>query len=567
MHRAWLIDDVWRLLASELPPPSLAALAQTCKALFPLATDELWRNLTSFTPFLSCLPKNYLLYSRTLTTSDSQRLDLYASKVWSFVLESTDIDRPIRLGPQFQSRARFGNWKQLKEAKEKGKAASSKSWEELWEEIATLRPQEQFLPHLRRLRISGVMSDYLLPLVGISGESLEYVYIKYLHGKQSDEFTVRFLEQLQDAPRLEYLFVRDGQDLVPAKLLERAPLKHLRLDPRIHAHRHQDPQFKKTPIKVEILVKDTLEHLTLGMTRDWYTPEIAHAAEAKVFLPNLKTLWLNLTTFKPGKCAANCENISAYSWTCDGPGVYKATSTDCGRRSPTLFLDALGQPELELLNMKFPIAVTGPMMQEVVEATKRNCRLEKLEDLAVAGGGWFSNCIECGERPAPKISPLEFRQCFQVLLPLPRLKVLRLSAAPNFLDVLDLDLYKEITDGLPLLEKLYLGHVSFASGTIFFGTKYYERVPLHHIAAFCHTLPHLAELEVGNLDGTVREENPRKQWACPSVKKFKVSRWVGGGIVVGGVGQDKLHVGIRTYFPFSDLAEKDFGESKWIFTS
>lgn len=109
-----------------------------------------------------------------------------------------------------------------------------------------------------------------------------------------------------------------------------------------------------------------------------------------------------------------------------------------------------------------------------------------------------------------------------MLLPMHQLKTLRLSVAPNFLDVLDLQLYESITNGLPALEKLWLGHARFTTS----GTTYYERVPLHHLAAFCSMLPNL-DVSIGTVDGLTLEESPRAEWASLGVKSLVISRWAG----------------------------------------
>jgi hypothetical protein len=48
-HRALLIDDILRMIVQQLTMDhqSLAALAQTCKACYPIALKELWRVLSS----------------------------------------------------------------------------------------------------------------------------------------------------------------------------------------------------------------------------------------------------------------------------------------------------------------------------------------------------------------------------------------------------------------------------------------------------------------------------------------------------------------------------------------
>ncbi|KAF2790147.1 hypothetical protein K505DRAFT_340687 [Melanomma pulvis-pyrius CBS 109.77] len=51
--------------------------------------------------------------------------------------------------------------------------------------------------------------------------------------RNSRALSSAFLEKLQDVSRLDYLFVRDGGNVVPAEVIQQAPLKHLRLDPRM----------------------------------------------------------------------------------------------------------------------------------------------------------------------------------------------------------------------------------------------------------------------------------------------------------------------------------------------
>jgi hypothetical protein len=119
-----------------------------------------------------------------------------------------------------------------------------------------------------------------------------------------------------------------------------------------------------------------------------------------------------------------------------------------GRRSPTVFLKGLDNPELGLLNIKFPFEVPGRKFLDVVSAVNNSCRLGNLTELVLAGGGWFPHCRECGHRPHPQIPPADLRTGLNMLLPLPQLKILRLSVAPNFLDILNLKLYRSITAGL-----------------------------------------------------------------------------------------------------------------------
>lgn len=498
MHPAWHIDDVRHLTFKCLGPQGLARLAQTCRALFNVTTDELWKTIDSFSPLLCCLPKDSK--QKPLQAEDVERLYFYGSKVRKVALESRNMSKIIRLPPQF----RIKNKKTAPNV--------SKPWEEVWRDVAKLKPASHFLPNLRCLRISNVTEELLIPLVGISGSNLTELYIKYIHERQPDSVVRRFLEQLQGTPRLECLFVRDGEaDLLPLRLIAQSPLKHLRLDPRVHAQKHENFQYKQLPLRDQIVRKSLLEHLTLGLTREWYTPQIEVGTDK--YLPALKNLWLNLTAFYPDRCGRSCINATAHSWTCiretHESDHHSNDKTDCGRRPPNVFLKGLDSPELNLLNIKFPLTTTGTMFLDVVSAANSSCRLQNLIELALAGGGWMEDCNECQRIPDPEIKPVDLRAAMRMLLPLPKLKLLRLSAAPNFLDILDLELYKSLTDGLPALEKLWLGHPQWLTSSLFHGTTFLERVPLHHLAAFCSMLPSLTEVEVGTLDGSTLEEKPR----------------------------------------------------------
>jgi hypothetical protein len=79
-------------------------------------------------------------------------------------------------------------------------------------------------------------------------------------------------------------------------------------------------------------------------------------------------------------------------------------------------------------------------------------------------------------------------------------------------------------------------------------------------------LPSLVDVEFGPVDALKWEETPRTEWACPGVKSVKIAQWtihvsnmLGGDIRTrAGVSRDFLHLGVRTYFPNSDLAKKEF---------
>jgi hypothetical protein len=105
-----------------------------------------------------------------------------------------------------------------------------------------------------------------------------------------------------------------------------------------------------------------------------------------------------------------------------------------------LFLEKLEKPSLQILHIKFSFEATGPMYLDMLSCAQENLRLDNLTELGLTSGGWFPHCDECATRPDTEISPVELRKGLSLLLPLPHLKTLHLSAAPNFLDILDLDL-------------------------------------------------------------------------------------------------------------------------------
>jgi hypothetical protein len=223
----------------------------------------------------------------------------------------------------------------------------------------------------------------------------------------------------------------------------------------------------------------------------------------------------------------------------------------------------LDNPDLSLLNIKFPFEVTGRKFLDVVSAANNSCGLGNLTELALAGGGWFPHCRECEHQLRPQIRPADLRTGLNMLLPLPQLKILRLSVAPNFLDILDLKLYRSITAGLPALEKLSLGHAEFYANYTGYGQEiFYERVSLHHLAAFCSMLPNIKEVSIGTIDGLTLEEYPRTEWACVGVKSLRISHHadISRGVILG-----LLRLGLAIYFPNSGLAKHPLYRREYMF--
>jgi F-box-like len=548
MYLAWQIQDLQHLIFDRLEPRDLARVARTCKAFFEIATDHLWQTVHSFSPFLFCLPRDFR--HRTLRIEDVNRLDFYAAKVRNLILVNriSCVRKYLRLHTQFKV--------------VEPKYVVHKTWEKIWGEISELRPASEFLPNLCHLRISNVVEEFLIPLIGLSGSHLTQVYIRYFSRRPSKSLVVKFLNGIQDTSKLEYLFVRDGEPrLIPSKLIQQSPLKHLRLDPRNHVDASGSIHAEQHPLRHEILQISTLKHLTLGLSREWHSSEIE--ALRSGYLPSLKSLWLSLIPFTPLRrlpCRESCINANPHSWTCVGDGIIDCANfdgaTDCGRRSPTVFLEGLDNPALSLLSIKFPPGITGKMFLDVVSAAKNNCRLTNLTELALAGGKWCFH-YTCWRRPdqSTNIKPAELREAIAMLLPMSQLKILRLSAAPNFLDILDLELYRSITAGLPALEVLCLGYQDFNLSSD--ETVRYKGVPLYRLAAFCSMLPKLTEVSIRSLDGFSLKETPRTDWTSLSVKRLIIHHWTERHII-GGVSQDMLLLGLRTYFPNSDLAIESF---------
>ncbi|KAK9780915.1 putative F-box domain-containing protein [Seiridium cardinale] len=526
MHPAWYIDDIKYLVFEHLEPQDLARLARSSRALFQTATDKLWRTLSSFEGLVFCLPLDF--NTRPLGREDIVRLDFYTSKVHHIRLDSGqgDVAMPLPRGLS---------------------GIKKKSWDELWEEIAEVRPPSELFCNLRLLRINKVFERLLLPLIGISGLRLTKIDIEYFEGIQKDSVVGRVLSGFQDTPNLEDIFVLGGGvGNLPRKLIQQSPLKHLRLDPRGYPGGVHPARLENVPVLFDVLQKSTLEHLTIGLKSDWCTPEI-EALEGK-YLPALKTLWLNILHY------------STDTWHCD---IFKDTvnrtwvsenrevSDDLSRpprRSPAAFFERLDSPALSLLNIHFPNLTNGRMLLEVVSAVNRSCRLRNLRVLSLAG----RQKSQYWRSPSPMITPEELRAATKMLLPLPKLELLHINLVPNFLDVLDLDLYQSIAEGLPALTTLCLGHAMRVSRPYYTVPEYYESVRLSHLAAFCQMLPHLVEVHVVTAELEEPGEVPHPEFVCPHVKSVQVSHWAQR---VDVVPRERILLSQKMYFPNAKLKE------------
>ncbi|KAK9416899.1 putative F-box domain-containing protein [Seiridium unicorne] len=535
MHPAWYIDDIKYLIFEHLEPQDLARLARSSRALFQTATDKLWGTLSSFEGLVCCLPLDF--DKRPLGREDLVRLDFYTFKVRYIRLGSGQANVTMPL-PRGFSRSR---------KKKDIEKTYKKSWEELWEEIAEVRPPSELFCNLRRLRINKVFERLLIPLIGISGLHLTKIYIKYFEDRQWDSVVRRVLSGFQDTPNLEYIFVRDGEvGYLPRKLIQQSPLKHVRLDPKAYPGGDLPARLEDVPVRFDVLQKSTLEHLTIGLKSDWCTPEI-EALEGK-YLPALKTLWLNILHYSTDIWHCDiCNDKVNRTWVCENREVSDNLSRP-PRRSPAAFFKRLDNPALSLLNIKFPNSTNGRMLLEVVSAVKRSCRLRKLRELSLVGG----QESHYRGNPSPMITPEELRAATKMLLPLPKLKLFCISVAPNFLDVLDLDLYQSIANGLPALETLWLGLSMFVPRSYYAAPGSYESVRLSHLAAFCQMLPRLVEVSVGTAELEEPGEVPHPEFVCSHVKSVRVSHWAQR---VDVVPRERMLLSQKMYFPNAKLKE------------
>ena len=186
--------------------------------------------------------------------------------------------------------------------------------------------------------------------------------------------------------------------------------------------------------------------------------------------------------------------------------------------------------------------------------------LKNLTELALVEGVWFTNsCTECEFHPVPTISPKVLRAAFDILLSLPQLTSLRLSAASTFLDTMNLEWYTTTANGLPSLEKLQLGHGDLIRESRIGGTSH-ESVPLRHLAAFCSMLPNLVDVGIPNVNAMALEKESRAEWACFGVKSRVINHWAlrdkGYGTLMG-TSRELLQLSLKTYFPNSSFAKQD----------
>jgi hypothetical protein len=124
----------------------------------------------------------------------------------------------------------------------------------------------------------------------------------------------------------------------------------------------------------------------------------------------------------------------------------------CKRQSPALFFEGLDNPELEILNIKFLMEANSGMFLDVTSSALKNCWLGHLTELVLSTAGWSASFLVYVCLTHIKLPPQELRVGLKMFLPLPRLRKLRVSARPNFLDVLDKRIYLDIAKGLPSLE-------------------------------------------------------------------------------------------------------------------
>jgi hypothetical protein len=539
MHDAWLIEDIQQLVLDHLDQQDLARLARTCKPIFEFAINRLWRKLTSVQPILCCLPED--TKTRVLIPSDLVRLYFYASKIQIVHLEGT-LDHPITIPKLFPK------------SKKRAKATYRVPWTRFCEELAAARQGKSYMPNLRRFYVNNVIEEVLLPFIGVSAANLEIFYIKYTQHRQPESTAHKILENFEETPKLEYIYVRNGgPDMIPMRIIEQSPLKRLRFAAKMTDRGFIGcPQYENYTIKPEIFKKDTIENFSVSLSHDWCPAEINASAEK--YFPSLRSLWLDLIPFTFGIPVCECRNqdeMRNHGWAC----TRNRNKPIAQARSPVAFFEGMDNPEIHELIIKFNVQSTsGSMFLEVVNAAKENCRLQNLTELALAGGGYVEHCWECAKHPDPMILPQDLMSAIKMLLPLPRLRKLRLSAAPNFLGTgePELSVYEEIAEGLPSLEILWLGSGTFFTCSQFHGIQCTEKVPLRSLTAFCSLLPKLVEVEVGTVDLSGLDQGRQEFWLSPQVRILKIGHWIGAGTLV----KEQLLGFLELGFPNCDLVEE-----------
>jgi hypothetical protein len=403
----------------------------------------------------------------------------------------------------------------------------------------------------------------------LSGSNLSHLRILEVHNPVSQSHVREILDGIQDYSKLESLHLRDEDlDIFPTKFIERAPLKHLRLWPKKNPLRCRPHQYTKLGLRPDILKKSTLEHLVLGLNRNWYTPEVVDVGK---YLPALCRLWLDLSTFMPElRVNPTCANTSTNSWTCcPGPQECRLQKDElacvpqnmgpCSRQSPATFLDGLDAPNLRILKMQFPCSTNGSMFLSIMSAVATSCRLQNLSELVLSATGWM--CRDCSAgHPRHHVPPEDLGRGLKMLLPLPQLRRLKISVAPNFLFNRDMDHYRELAEGLPALEVLCLGHREW-SGTRRAAPGVEEGTLLSNIATFCSLLPKIQWLLLATL--AIRSvESPPRDWVDPGVKVVFVYQMIPEATL-----WDYRNRLIHAWFPRAVVTDSIAPESRYSFHS
>jgi hypothetical protein len=134
-----------------------------------------------------------------------------------------------------------------------------------------------------------------------------------------------------------------------------------------------------------------------------------------------------------------------------------------------------------------------------------------------------------------------------------RAELLRYSRSQSLL------IYRSWTSAL---EKLSLGHEEFYSYIGYTEKTFYERVSLHHLAAFCSMLRSIKEVNIGTIDGLTLEERPRTEWACVRVESLSISHHAD---VYWRENLPLLLLGLEIYFPNSGLAKHSLYRKEYMF--